>query len=77
MTYASENGFRRETLEMINKCEHCYHHGIVEMEDGRVFMESRCYNDNVKPCYEVLTSKETGVRYNVNLNNGMAYWTNL
>lgn len=77
MRYACENGFRRETLEMINKSEHCYHHGIVEMEDGRVFMKNRCYNDNVKPCYEVLICKKTGVKFNVNLNNGMAYRTNL
>ena len=77
MKYEWEKGFRREILEMMNKCSLSYHYGIVEMEDGRVFMESRCYNDNVKPCYEVLTSKETGQRYNVNLNNGMAYWTNL
>lgn len=77
MKYEWEKGFRRETLEMVNKCSLSYHYGIVEMEDGRVFMESRFYNDNVKPCYEVLTSKETGQRYNVNLNNGMAYRTNL
>lgn len=76
MKYTWENGFKRETLESMNKCSLSYHYGIVEMEDGRVFMERRCYNDNVKPCYEVLTSKE-GVRYNVNLNNGMAYLTNL
>ena len=77
MKYEWEKGFRRETLEMMNKCSLSYHYGIVEMEDGRVFMESRCYNDNVKPCYEVLVGKETGQRYNVNLNNGMAYRTNL
>ena len=77
MKYEWEKGFRRETLEMMNKCSLSYHYGIVEMEDRRVFMESRFYNDNVKPCYEVLTSKETGQRYNVNLNNGMAYRTNL
>ena len=58
MKYLFENGFKRETLEMNNKSSLSYHYGIVEMEDGRVFKESRCYNDNVKPCYEVLTSKE-------------------
>lgn len=77
MTYKFQNGIEREVAEqVVNNRDSC-RQGLVEMTDGRVFFTHRGYNDRTAPHFEVLTCKNTGVRFNVNYNNGIAYHTHL
>lgn len=50
---------------------------FVKTTEGETFLCSNVYNDSVKPCYKVVTNSYNGERLNVNLNNGLAYKTNL
>ena len=77
MTYKYQNGIDREIAQMVVDSRHCCRSGLVEMEDGRVFYTHRGTSDKTAPHMEVLTCKQTGVRFNVNYNNGMSYRTNL
>lgn len=77
MTYKYQNGISREIAEKVVNNRDCCRQGLVEMEDGRVFFTHRGFNDRTAPHLEVLTCKNTGVRFNVNYNNGMAYHTHL
>lgn len=77
MIYKYQNGIEREIAEQVVNNRDCCRQGLVEMEDGRVFFTHRGYNDRVAPHLEVLTCKKTGVRFNVNYNNGIAYHTHL
>lgn len=77
MTYKYQNGIEREIAEKVVNNRDCCRQGLVEMEDGRVFFTHRGHNDRTAPHLEVLTCKKTGVRFNVNLNNGIAYKTHL
>lgn len=77
MTYAYQNGVNREIEEQVGKMRFQIRRYFVEMEDGRVFFEGRGHNDTIAPHYVVLACKKTGVHFNVNLNNGRAYRTNL
>ncbi|WP_455091324.1 hypothetical protein [Prevotella jejuni] len=77
MKFNNENGFTREFADSLVKSRDSIHKGFVEMEDGRVFFTHFAYNDRVAPHLQIMTCKKTGVRFNVNLNNGIAYRTNL
>ena len=77
MTYKYQNGIDREIAEQVVNNRDCCRQGLVEMEDGRVFFAHRGFNDRTAPHLEVLACKNTGVRFNVNYNNGMAYLTHL
>lgn len=50
---------------------------FVKTTDGETFYYSRINNDSVKPCYKVVINSYNGERLNANLNNGIAYKTNL
>ena len=77
MTYKYQNGIEREIAEKVVNNRDCCRQGLVEMEDGRVFFTHFAYNDRVAPHLQIMTCKMTGVRFNVNLNNGIAYKTHL
>lgn len=77
MAYKYQNGIKREIAEKVVNNRDCCRQGLVEMEDGRVFFTHFAYNDRVVPHLQIMTCKKTGVRFNVNLNNGIAYKTHL
>lgn len=77
MRYNYQDGIERETAEQIVNNRDCCRQGLVEMEDGRVFFTHRGFNDRVAPHLQVMRCKKTGVKFNVNLNNGIAYNTHL
>ena len=77
MKYQNENGYTREQAQQLVNARMTAVTGFVEMEDGRCFFTHRAYNDYVAPHMQVMTCKKTGVRFNVNLNNGIAYRTTL
>nr|DAU44606.1 MAG TPA: hypothetical protein [Caudoviricetes sp.] len=77
MTYKYQNGIERYIADQVVNNRDCCRQGLVEMTDGRVFFTHRGYNDRVAPHLEVLICKKTGVHFNVNYNNGIAYKTHL
>ena len=76
-TYKYQNGVTREIAQQVVNNRHCCRQGLVEMTDGRIFFTHKAYNDEVAQHLEVMASKQTGVHFNVNLNNGIAYQTHL
>lgn len=77
MTYKYQNGIERYIADQVVNNRDCCRQGLVEVTDGRVFFTHRGYNDRVAPHLEVLICKKTGVHFNVNYNNGIAYKTHL
>lgn len=77
MTYKYQNGIERYIADQVVNNRDCCRQGLVEVKDGRVFFTHRGYNDRVAPHLEVLICKKTGVHFNVNYNNGIAYKTHL
>ena len=79
MKYAYQQGFEREQVQELVKSNFTDCYGFVEMTDGRIFIYNspKKFNDKTGPHYVVLTCAKTGVRFNVNLNNGIAYRTHI
>ena len=78
-TYNYEHGFtnlinRNEMPVILRQTVGNYNY--VRTVDNEYFVDSSILNDSDKSCYKVVTLLN-GERRNVNMNNGIAYKTNL
>ena len=50
---------------------------FVVTTEGEIFEFKNVYNNSEKDCYKLAVIAKTGVTVNINMNNGIAYLTNL
>lgn len=72
--YKNEKGFDERQQAIIRSADRLCN--FVKMKTGETFILNLwLLNDSDKACYKVFEGLD-GTRYNVNLNNGIAYKTN-
>lgn len=74
-TFKYENGFSKkeiETMLVYNRFKK-----FVQVSEDEYYELSNVYNDSQKGCYKIVTRLEDGKKFNVNMNNGIAYPTQL
>lgn len=74
-TFKYENGFSKREIEMTlvyNRFQQ-----FVHVSEDEYYELSKIYNNSQKDCYKIVTRLEDGKKFNVNMNNGIAYHTNL
>lgn len=70
-----ENGFSKRDVEL--KLVYNRFQQFVHVSENEYYELSHVYNDSKKDCYKIVTRLEDGKKFNVNMNNGIAYYTNL
>lgn len=74
-TFKYENGLSKKEIERMlvyNRFKQ-----FVQVFEDEYYELSNVYNDSQKDCYKIVTRLEDGKKFNVNMNNGIAYPTHL
>lgn len=74
-TFKYENGFSKRDVEL--KLVYNRFQQFVHVAEDEYYELSYIYNDSKKGCYKIVARLEDGKKFNVNMNNGVAYYTNL
>lgn len=73
--YRLKNGYTGREVEVMKA--HNIFAQFVKVSDNEYYNLRNVYNNSRKPCYKIVTRVQDGKRFNVNMNNGIAYLTTL
>ena len=74
-TFKYEHGFSNRAVDL--KLLYNRFQQFVYVAEDEYYELSYIYIDSKKGCYNLVARLEDGKKFNVNMNNGVAYYTNL
>ena len=71
MAYEYEKGFNEHRVRIIKSTRK--EQNFIKVGEDEYYMKRKAHNNTVAPCYKIVNRIEDGKKFNVNMNNGIAY----